>query len=63
MKNTIKLWEHGIVPGSDVTLEINQIFQEYKEDTLFEFEEGDYYFSPHEELRHPYNLSNTDASE
>ena len=59
----IKLWEHGIVPGKDITLEIKRIFQEQKENTIFKFEEGDYYLSPHEELRYPYNLSNTDASD
>ena len=60
---TIKLWEHGIVPGKDITLEIKRIFQEQKENTIFKFEEGDYYLSPHDELRYPYNESNTDASD
>ena len=63
MQNRIKLWEHGIVPGKDITLEINQMFKTYKENTIFEFQEGDYYLSPHVELHQPYVLSNSDGSD
>lgn len=60
---TVILREYGVVPGKDVTLEINRVFEQHKENTVFEFENGDYYFSPHDELKQPYVLSNTDASD
>lgn len=60
---TIKLSEYGIVPGNDITVDMNRIFQKYKHNTVFEFEAGDYYLSPHEEYRKPYALSNTDAAD
>lgn len=43
--------------------EINKILKENKENTIFEFEERDYYFSPLDTMRADYNLSNTDAAE
>lgn len=58
MKNLI-LKENGIGKDTDITLGIYKLFEDNKEDTCFIFEEGDYYFSPHDELKREYNLSNT----
>ena len=60
---TIKLAEYGIVPGIDITMPLYRLFQEHRENTIFEFEDGDYYFTPYEELKAPYVLSNTDFSD
>ncbi len=58
MKKLI-LSENGIRKDTDITLALCKLFAENKEDTVFVFEEGDYYFSPKDELRLDYNLSNT----
>ena len=60
---TIKLAEYGIVSGIDITMPLYRLFQEHRENTIFEFEDGDYYFTPYEELKAPYVLSNTDFSD
>ena len=58
MKKLI-LSENGILKNTDITLALYELFKENKEDVTFVFEEGDYYFSPKDELRLEYNLSNT----
>ena len=59
----IKVSDYGVTPGTDVTTAVNLLFETFQEDAIFEFEEGDYYFTPQQELRVPYNLSNTDAAD
>lgn len=56
---TIILSEHGIVPDTDITLKLRELFLKYSENTEFVFEEGDYYFSPFAEMEMDYRLSNT----
>ena len=63
MMQTIKVSDYGVVSGTDVTLVLNALFQTYTENTIFEFDEGDYYFYPHKEMEVFYNLSNTDAAD
>jgi len=58
---TIHLSDHGIKPGSDVTLALAALFEKYPADTEFVFEKGDYYFSPHEGMRADYRISNSDV--
>ena len=53
------LSKKGVLPNTDITLSLLKVFEEHKENTTFVFEEGDYFFSPKEELKHDYNLSNT----
>lgn len=57
--NTVCLRDHGILPDTDVTLALNQLFSEYPENTEFVFENADYYFSPHKELFLDYRISNS----
>lgn len=58
---TLRLREQGILPNTDVTLSLYQLFLQHPSDTEFVFEEGDYYFSPHEEMRFDYRISNSDS--
>ena len=55
MMQTIKVSDYGVVSGTDVTLVLNALFQTYTENTIFEFDEGDYYFYPHKEMEVFYN--------
>ena len=57
---TIRLYDYGIVPDTDITLALYQLFLKHPTDTEFVFENADYYFSPHEEMRADYRLSNSD---
>lgn len=57
---TIYVAEHGILPGTDVTAALRELFLKYSADTVYIFEKGDYYFSPMEEMKADYRLSNTD---
>ena len=59
---TIRLCEHGILPDTDITLPLYQLFLNYPTDTEFVFENADYYFSPQEEMRADYRLSNSDKT-
>ncbi|MBQ9806942.1 MAG: right-handed parallel beta-helix repeat-containing protein [Clostridia bacterium] len=55
----IFLRDEGILPNTDITLGLHALFLRYAEDTEFVFEPADYYFSPHEEMRADYCLSNS----
>lgn len=61
MKKII-LSECGILPNIDITLQLRKVFEENQEDTIFVFENADYYFSPKSEMKMDYRLSNTDVS-
>ncbi len=56
---TILLKDYGIVPGSDCTLALADLFAAHPEDTEFVFERGNYYFSP--KIFRDLRLSNTDV--
>lgn len=57
---TIRLCDHGILPNTDITLALRELFLQYPTDTAFIFEDADYFFTPHPEMRADYSLSNTD---
>lgn len=57
----VVLSDHGVLPGSDVTGALCALFREFPRDTEFVFEQGEYYFSPHEEMKVDYRLSNSDV--
>ena len=57
---TIILREWGILPKTDITLALYKLFIENPQDTEFVFEADEYYFSPHEEMRYDYRVSNSD---
>jgi len=56
---TIRLSEYGIFPDTDITLALKELFIQHPTDTVFVFEEGDYYFSPYQEMHADYRLSNS----
>ena len=56
---TVVLSQKGILPDTDITTALHHLFSEYTSDTTFVFEKGDYYFSPCDEMRFDYSLSNT----
>ena len=56
----IFLSEKGILPNTDITAALCELFSKEKNDTEFIFESGDYYFSPQNALKLDYNLSNTE---
>lgn len=58
MKKII-LSQKGILPNNDITTALYNLFGENQEDTIFVFEDGDYYFSPYDEMKFDYSLSNT----
>ena len=58
MKKII-LSQNGILPNTDITLSLYQLFCENPVNTTFVFENGDYYFSPLKEVKFDYSLSNT----
>lgn len=58
MKKLI-LSQNGILKDTDITLALYKVFEANKENTIFVFEEGDYYFSSKNEMKLEYNLSNT----
>lgn len=57
---SIRLKDRGILPDTDITLALYDLFLNNPEDTEFIFEDADYYFSPHEELFADYRISNSD---
>lgn len=57
----VRLLDYGIAPGMDITLSLHELFQKFPEDTEFLFENGDYYFSPHDAMRADYRISNSDV--
>ncbi|MBE5867666.1 MAG: right-handed parallel beta-helix repeat-containing protein [Lachnospiraceae bacterium] len=57
---TVRLAEYGILPDTDITLSLQELFSKYPEDTEFVFDEGDYFFSPHLQMRADYRISNSD---
>ena len=58
---TIVLSDYGIYPQEDITLKLFELFQKYPSNTTFVFEDGDYYFTPHQEMHAEYSLSNSDV--
>ena len=58
---TIRLSEYGILPHTDITLKLFDLFEQNKENTEFVFEDADYYFSPNDAKRIDYRISNSDA--
>lgn len=58
---TIHLRDHGILPGTDITLALCDLFRAYPTDTTFVFEDADYYFAPHDEMHADYRISNSDV--
>ena len=59
--NTVYVKDHGIIPDTDCTLTLYELFNRFPKDTEFVFENADYYFYPHEEMHADYRLSNTDG--
>ncbi len=57
----IRLSDHGIMPDTDITLALYELMQAHPKDTEFVFEDADYYFYPHEEMRFDYKISNSDV--
>jgi len=57
--NQIILKDHGILPYTECTLELAELFRKYPSDTEFVFEAGDYYFLP--KILRDIRLSNTDV--
>lgn len=57
----IHLKECGILPNTDITLALHQLFTEHNTDTEFIFEKADYYLAPHPELFVDYRISNSDV--
>ena len=55
----IILSQMGILPDTDITLPLYNLFCEHNSDTTFIFEKGNYYFSPCDEMKFDYSLSNT----
>ena len=55
----IILKDHGILPNTDCTLALAELFAEHPCDTEFIFESGDYHFSP--KIFRDLRLSNTDV--
>ncbi|MBE6616844.1 MAG: right-handed parallel beta-helix repeat-containing protein [Ruminococcaceae bacterium] len=58
---TIRLRDYGILPDTDITISLWKLFKENTRDTEFVFEDGDYYFTPHEEMRYDYRISNSEV--
>lgn len=58
MENLV-LSKSGVLPGTDITTALYEVFSKHTENTTFVFEEGDYYFSPKDEMKFDFNLSNT----
>jgi len=56
----IFLSEKGILPNTDITAALCEVFTSKTCDTEFIFESGDYYFSPKNALKLDYDLSNTE---
>ena len=59
--NIVRLQDHGILPETDITLALYDLFRKYPKDTEFVFEDADYYLNPHEEMHADYRLSNSDV--
>lgn len=57
--NRIILKDHGILPGTECTLQLAELFRDYPNDTEFVFEEGDYHFLP--KILRDLRLSNTNV--
>ena len=57
---TIYVKDYGILPDTDCTLALCELFRRFPKDTEFVFENADYYFYPHEEMHADYRLSNSD---
>lgn len=57
---TIMLSECGVLPKTDITIALKKLFEQNPQDTEFVFENNEYYFSPHEEMRYDYRISNSD---
>lgn len=55
----IRLKDHGILPGTDCTLALAELFAAHPENTEFLFEPGDYHFSP--KIFRDLRLSNTNV--
>ena len=59
---TIRLSDCGILPDTDITLALCELFRNNPRDTEFVFEDADYYFTPYEEMRYDYRVSNSDVT-
>ena len=59
---TIRLSDHGILPGTDITSALFSLFEQNKENTEFVFENADYYFSPSEARLVDFRISNSDVT-
>ena len=57
----IVLKEYGILPDTDISLALYELFKKYPRDTEFVFENGDYYFSKQAALKADYRISNSDV--
>lgn len=57
---TIRLSDLGILPDTDITLTLFELFKKYSSDTEFVFENADYFFSPSELLREDLRVTNSD---
>lgn len=58
---TVYVAEQGIRPDTDVTAALKELFSKYPTDTVYVFEQGDYFFYPVKEMQADYRLSNTDV--
>ncbi len=56
----IRLSDYGILPNTDITLALYELMKKHPRDTEFLFENADYYFSPKEQMRADYRISNSD---
>ena len=56
----VKLRDYGILPKTDITLALKKLFEQNPENTEFVFENDEYYFSPHDEMKCDYRISNSD---
>lgn len=60
---TIRLSEYGIFPNTDITSQLFSLFEQYKENTEFIFENADYYFSPQNAKQIDFRISNSDVTD
>ncbi len=58
---TIRLSDYGIMPDTDITVDLYELMKKHTQDTEFVFEDADYYFYPHKEMFCDYRISNSDA--
>ncbi len=59
--NKVFLKDCGISPNTDITLALYELFLKHRENTEFVFEDAEYFFSPKEQMRADYRISNSDV--